>query len=355
MPPLDFDAFRRSVKKGEILPAYYLHGDVDLLKDDGLRDLLTAALDPSTRDFNFDRRRAADLAVEDFLTLAQTPPMMAPRRAVVITEIEDLQQRRDRAMKLRTAIVDYLAHPAPELLLVLVQSAGEKKLDADLARRSASVAFVPLTPDKLEKWIGHRAKLEGIELEPEAARHLHESVGDDLPQLAAEIAKLRGAVLPGHAVTADDVADLVGVQRGETIHSLVDAVTARDAAKATAMIRHLLEAPGVSGVRLVMALGTALSGVAWARALLNAGTSLSNAARELESAMFKHRPWGLRGYGDEARRWSKDAALWTMPELERAIAELLRADKRLKSTSLGGEAEIVLDCVLAMAGARVAA
>lgn len=354
MPPLDFDAFRRSVKKGEILPAYYLHGDVDLLKDDGLRDLLAVALDPSTRDFNFDRRRAADMTVEDFLTLAQTPPMMAPRRAVVLTEVEDLQQRRERTTRLRTAIVDYLANPSPDLILVLVQSAGEK-LDADFTKRAASVAFAPLTPDKLEKWLAHRAKLEGLELEAEAAQHLHEAVGDDLPQLAAEIAKLRSAVAPGQPVTAADVAELVGVQRGETIHSLVDAVTRRDVAAAVGMVRRLLELPGVSGVRLVMSLGTALCGVAFARALLDAGKTVSAAAGELESTMFKGRPWGLRGYGDEARRWSKDAGLWTMPELDRAIAELLRADKRLKSTSLGGEAEIVLDGVLAMAGARVAA
>ena len=61
MPPLDFDAFRRAIKKGEILPAYYLHGDVDLLKDDGLRDLLAAALDPSTRDFNLEVRRGSEI------------------------------------------------------------------------------------------------------------------------------------------------------------------------------------------------------------------------------------------------------------------------------------------------------
>jgi len=353
MPPLDFDAFRRSVKKGEILPAYYLHGDVDLLKDDGLRDLLAAALDPATRDFNFDRRRAAEMTVEDFLTLAQTPPMMAPRRALVLTEIEDLQQRRERATRLRTAIVDYLANPSPELVLVLVQSADEK-VDADLARRAASVAFVPLTPDKLEKWIRHRAQVEGLDLEPEGARHLHEVLGDNLPQLAAEIAKLRSAV-QGRPATAADVADLIGVRRGETVHSLVDAVTARDVAKAAGMVRHLLETPNVTGVKLVMSLGTAVTGLAYARALLDGGKTVSATASELESTMFRGRPWGLRGYGDEARRWSTDAGQWTMPELDRAIAELLRADKRLKNTSLGGEAEIVLDCVLAMAGARVAA
>ena len=51
MPALDYDAFRRSVKKGEILPAYYFHGDEDLLKDDAIRQVLEAAVDPSSRDY----------------------------------------------------------------------------------------------------------------------------------------------------------------------------------------------------------------------------------------------------------------------------------------------------------------
>lgn len=353
MPALDFDAFRRSVLKREILPAYYLHGDVELLKEDGLRDLLAATLDPSTRDFNYDRRRAADMQTDEFATLAQTPPMMAARRALVITEVEALQQRRERMQKLRTAIVDYLAQPASETLLVLVQSAGEK-VDGDFARRAASVAFMPLTPDKLAKWIRHRAGQEGLDLDDEAARHLYTAVGDDLPRLAAELAKLRSAV-GDRPATADDVADLVGVRRGETAHDLSDAMTARDFGRAVPMVRLLLEAPGTSGVRLVMGLGMSLSGVAYARALLDTGSTPGSAEKELESAMFRLRPFGLRGYSDEARRWVRDARSWTLAELDGAMTEMLRADKRLKNTSLGGEIEIVTEALLAMAGAKVAA
>ena len=144
MPSLDFDAFRKSVKKGDILPAYYLHGDEDLLKDDSLRDLLAAAIDPATRDFNLDRRRCADLTADDFATLAQTPPMMGPRRAVVLTEAEAMQQKRPRAQALHAAVVDYLGNPATDTLLVLVQSAGEKP-DTDFARLTASVACASST------------------------------------------------------------------------------------------------------------------------------------------------------------------------------------------------------------------
>jgi DNA polymerase-3 subunit delta len=349
MPALDFDAFRKSVMKGEILPAYYLHGDEELLKDDGLRDLLAAAIDPSTRDFNCDRRRAADLSADEFQTLALTPPMMATRRAVVITEAEALQQRRQRLQDLRSAIARYLEHPSGDTMVVLVQSAGEKP-DPAFEKLTASVAIKPLTPDKLEKWIRHRAKLEGVELEDAGARHLKEAVGDDLPQLAAEIAKL-GSAVRGRTVTADDVADLVGVRRGETVHAFVDAVTGRQFGAAAGMVRHLLESPGNSGVRLVTALATSLTGLAWARALLDRGGAPGSVVNELQSAMFQIRPWGLRGYAEEARRWAKDAALWTMAEADAALAELLRADKRLKGTTLGGEIEIVTEALLGMAGA----
>ena len=347
MPALDYDAFRRSVMKGEILPAYYLHGEEELLKDDGLRDLIAAAVDPATRDFNYDRRRAADLTADEFVTLALTPPMMAARRAVVITEAEALQQRRQRAQDLRAALASYLEKPSRETVLVLVQSAGEKP-DPGLERLTASVAIRPLSPEKLEKWIRHRAKLEGFDIEDEGARHLKDAVGDDLPQLAAEIAKLGGAV-QGRAVTAEDVADLVGVRRGETIHDFVDAVTARRFQHAAGMVQGLLEAPGNSGVRLVIALGISLHGVALARALLDRGEGARTVENALLSALNEARPFGLRGWKAEAERWLADARGWTATGIERALGELLRADRRLKNTSLGGEREILSEALLSMA------
>jgi len=354
MPHLDYDAFRRAVRKGDIRPAYYFHGDEDLLKDDGLRQLLEAAVEPATRDFNLDRRRAADLTAEEFLTLAQTPPMLAPRRAVVIAEVEALQQRRTRAQALRTAIVEYLGHPAAETVLVLVQSAPlreerETKLDPDFERLASTVAFDALSPDRLRRWILHQAEREGLKLDEEGAALLHEAVGDDLAQIAAELAKLRSA-MGERAAGAKDVSDLVGVRRGETVHDFVDAVTGRRFSDAHAMIPYLLTTPGTSGVRLVTALGTALTGVALARALMDRSNAPSASAR-LSEMMRTARPGGLRRYGEETARWIEDAARWTPSDLDRALGELLRADRRLKDTTLGGDVEIVTDAVLAMAGA----
>src|SRR3972149_2395081 len=172
MPALDFDAFLRSLKRGEILPAYYFHGDEDLLKDDAVRDLLAAALDPPPRAFNLDRRRGPELTAQDFTTLALTPPVLTARRAVVIGEAEALQQRRPEGQALRAAVVGCLERPSPETLLILVQSPDEKP-DAELARRAASVAFRALPPERIRRWIQHRAQAEGLEIDDDGAPHPH--------------------------------------------------------------------------------------------------------------------------------------------------------------------------------------
>lgn len=348
MPALDFDTLFRSVQKGAVAPAYYLHGDQDILKDDAVQLLLQHGLDPATRDFNFDRRRAADLSADEFQSLALTPPMMAERRVLLVSEVEFLQQKRTRAQQLRTAVLAYLARPLPETLLILVQSAGEKP-DADLARPAAAVEFRALEPARVRKWIRHRAGQVGLALADDAVQHLYDVVGDDLAQLAAELSKLKGAVAD-RAATAADVADLVGVRRGETVHEFVDAFTARRFTDAAGMAPHLLNAPGQSGVTLVMSLGTALAAVALARAALD---GRGNAAAELKDAFFAARPLGIRDYAERARHWAQDAAGWTGADLDTAFAALLRADRRLKSTAAAGEAEILVEALLGMAAVAV--
>ncbi len=346
MPGRSFDALHHALAKGDIQPAYYFYGDQDLLKDDAVRRLVELAVEAPTRDFNLDRRRAPELASRDFRSLVETPPMLAPRRAVVVSEVEWLRQKRPRAQALREAVTAYLAHPAPETVLVLVESAGEKP-DADLERGSCAVDFETLPPERVARWIRHRAAGEDLALDDDAARHLLEAVGDDLPQLAAEISKLAAATA-GRPATVADVAELVGVRRGETIHDFVDAASARRFARAAGMVPRLVQSPGNGGVRLVAALGTVLTGLALARSFLDGGDAPAVAADRVLKALYGARPMGLRAWKEEAAHWVRDAAGWRGAELEAALGALLRADARLKDTKLSGEAEIVVETVLAL-------
>jgi DNA polymerase-3 subunit delta len=340
-----FDALQRSLAKGDLQPVYYFHGDEDLLKEEAVRRVVELATDQATRDFNFDRRRAPDLAAEEFRALVDTPPMLATRRAVVLGEVEGLQLRRPKLQALRTAVLGYLARPSAETVLVLVQSAGEKP-DPDLEQRACAVDFETLPPDRVGRWIRHRAASEGLQLEDDAALHLQDALGDDLAQLAAEISKLAAATA-GRAATVADVADLLGVRHGETIHDFVDAVSSRRFVAAAGMVPHLVASPGVGGVRLLNALGTTLVGLALARSSLD-GRDAPTAVERVLKAIYGARPMGLRSWKDEAARWVRDAAAWTAAELDEGLATLLRADTRLKETRLSGDAEVVAEAVLTL-------
>ena len=60
--------FFKSIRERKFAPVYYLHGEDDFLKDEAVRALVDAVVDPATRDFNLevlprsgDRRRHARL------------------------------------------------------------------------------------------------------------------------------------------------------------------------------------------------------------------------------------------------------------------------------------------------------
>src|SRR6266566_6510096 len=118
MGALSYDALLRSLKPGATPdPVYYFHGDEDVLKDEAVRALVELVVDPSARDFNLDRRSAADLDPGAFHSLVNKPPMLAPRRVVVLRGLEDLK----KTSKARQEVLRYLAAPSPTSLLVLLR------------------------------------------------------------------------------------------------------------------------------------------------------------------------------------------------------------------------------------------
>jgi DNA polymerase-3 subunit delta len=351
MPAQSFDTFLRSLPKGALAPAYYLHGPEDLLKDEALRALLDRALDPALRDFNLDQRSAGQLDADTLFALCTTLPMMAERRVVVLRETEALK----RKPKVRGALLEYLGRPAPDTVLVLIQGANEESEDKEVARAAVTVACEPLPTDRALKWLRRRAGALGLELPEDAAQHLVQAVGGELASLAAELDKL--AALPaGEPLTVERVGELVGVRHGETVFDWRDAVMEGRTGPAVRLLRPLLDQPGSSGVRLVTMLGTTFVGVGVARA--HADRRLRG--RALDDAVFetirRYRVYGLLSWGEEKARWIRWASAWPADRVAAALRAVLAADCALKGTTISDECGILTDLVLRLATtARAAA
>ncbi|HEX6966610.1 MAG TPA: DNA polymerase III subunit delta [Gemmatimonadaceae bacterium] len=351
MPPAPDRAFWKSLQARSFESVYYLYGEDDFLKEHAVRQLIASAVDPATRDFNLDVRSAAELDAETLSSLVSTPPMMAERRVVVIRDVAALKK------DARAALDRYLERAArtsaqsADIVLVLVASGGEKaKVDRTLEHVGLAVEFQPLTGDRVPKWIAHHVSTElGGSITPEAAELLQNAVGSDLPALAAELDKLvsytSGAEIGDEAVSA-----VVGVRRGETLGDFLDSVAARDAARALAMLHHVLEQPKTTGVSIVMALTTQTLALAWGEVLRRErGTPPARLEGEffalLKSASSAYTG---RAWGEAVKAWARAVDRWDAASLDAALAALLAADIALKETRVSSDEQILTTLVLAL-------
>jgi DNA polymerase-3 subunit delta len=335
-------ALHAALKKRTFDPVYLFFGEDDYLKDARTRELVDAAVDPATRDFNLELRRGTELDAETLDSLLSTPPMLAERRVVVVREVDKLKK------DARAVLLRYLDRPAPDLLLLLVAPAGAKA-DKPLADRSTAVEFAPLTGDRLPKWIAYHADtVLGRPITPEAVALLLEAVGADLSQLAVELEKL--ASFSSDTIDERAVAEVVGVRRGESVGALLDAVAAKDAATALGLITGVLQQPKTSAVSIVMNLTTQMLAMAYGATARASGTpsrALFNEYMALlkETGAFPGRPWG-----EAVTAWTRNTDRWTESELDASLSALLSADAALKETRLSSDEQLLTSLVLTLCG-----
>lgn len=348
MPASSLKTLRDAIKRRSFDGAYYIVGEDEYQKDDAIRQLVDAALEPTARDFNLDTRRANDLDAESLSVLLSTPPMMAERRVIVLRDVGGL--RKDA----RKALDEHLKNPAIDSLLIMAASSGSK-IDSALASASTTLEFDALSGDRIPKWIAHYSTTAlGITISEPAIELLQAAVGSDLHQLSGELDKLASYMEGrGQEIGEDAVAAIVGVRRGETLSDLLDAVADRNAARALDLVPHILAQPKTTGVSVVMALSTQMLAISWGRARLDEGLPRARLTQEYfnllkETGAFTGRPWG-----SATAVWARAAERWNRELLDRALDSLLEADVALKESRVSSEEQLLASLLLSLCAGEV--
>lgn len=339
-----------AVQANTFAPVYYLFGDDDYLKDAAIHDLLSGALDPASRDFNCDVRRAGDLDAEAVNDVLGTPPMLAERRAVVIRDVGALKKGA------RAQLDKYLARPASDTLLILTTPAGGKT-DPALSNAAEALNFEPLSPERVRKWITHHVTtVLHFEVAADAVQLLQQAVGNDLQMLAGELDKcasyMLGRDVNATSIDTDAVTAVVGVRRGETVTDLLDAVARHDAPTAVKLLSHVLGQPKVTAVQVVMMLTTQAFALSYGRARREAGVSTNRLPAEFFSFLKETGGYPGRPWGEAASAWTKEVDGWSTPSCERALELLLQADIALKDSKVSDAEQTMMSLMLALCALR---
>ena len=293
---------------------FFFHGEETFLREEAVRRVVDAHLDPASRDFNLDQLRAGDVTGETLASVIATPPMMAEWRVVVLRDAQALPN------KAREALVETSAAPPSGLALVVtadIPAGSRAKFYRDLRKHALSVEFSALAEGDAPGWLMEEAEAMQRRLEPDAARLLVAALGTSLGTLRAELEKLVAYVGDRPAITAEDVRAATKAVPRQDWWGWFDLVGERRLAEARHALPALLES-GESAVRVVAGIGTHL---------LRVAIGAAGGKRALEAELPRYQRWLAGKLAGQARRWSQ-------ADVEAALAEALRTDRLLKSASL---------------------
>jgi len=221
MTPQEFET---SIKKGQIPNVCYLYGEEPFLVERSVRMLLDRAIDHSLKDFNLNVFFGNESKGIDIVDAAQTLPMFADRRAVLVKRAELLKADALEVM------LPYIKNPSSSTCLLLTGSKIDqrKKFFLELKKHGEMVEFKKLYDNKLAGFIQSESTDHGKPIESAAAELLSLLIGNNLQELSSQIEKL--VVYAGNRprITIDDVRTMSSSSKAFTAFELAKYLGLRD-------------------------------------------------------------------------------------------------------------------------------
>jgi DNA polymerase-3 subunit delta len=289
---------------------YVLSSDEPLLVNRAIAALRDASVEPAVRAFNYDVIEGKGATAARVLAAAQTMPMMARRRMVLLREAPAM------AAAELALLAPYLDSPNPTTVLVVTATKIDRRIKFYAVAKKKKCLHELSAPRRVGGWIRDELGARGIKMSADAQRRLADVVGNDLARLSLSIDQL--ALYAGdRAVQVDDVDDLVAQTRERTVFELTDAIGAGDAARAYAAVAALCD-QRQSTIGVVMMMARHMRQLALCKQVLADTTSTSEIARRVGVP-----PFVADKLADQARRYSGRS-------LAKAIGKLSEADRTLK-------------------------
>ena len=296
-----------------LLPAYLVVGADDLKRTQAMARL-RRRLDESFSAFNLDERVASsDIEASDIISSLNTLPMGDAFRFVMIDRADKLPK------PVSEAIISYLADPNLACVLCLVAESLPK--NTRLYKAVAKVgkqAIVDCTPKKrweLPPLVVKMSRSHGVQMDQAAATELISRVGESTTMIDTQLKVLAEHCRESGVITVGDVEQQVARIAEVKPWDFLDAVCARDTAKALSLYR-LMQNP--SQIALCSLLVGRIRELICARSLDERGQA------SLLASELKKQQWQVKSHLGWARRFGAGS-------LEHGLGACARCERDLKS------------------------
>ena len=207
-----------------------------------VKRLMDLVVPPDFRDFNLDVFYGNECKGDEVASVAQTLPMFADRRMVLVKRAGELSSA---ALEI---LVSCVADPSPTTCLVFVGEKVDqrKKFFQEMKKKGELVECKRPYENQLGSFIRDEARGLGKRVEPAAAEMLLYLVGNNLGELVTQLEKVALYVGQREMITVDDVRGIVSDTKVESVFDLANALGERNVGKALRSLATILrdgEAP----------------------------------------------------------------------------------------------------------------
>src|SRR5436190_9556810 len=249
------ERFVSDLQSRKLRAAYVFVGDEAFFRK-RFRDAILEHLVPADlRDFSLFEFDLAETDLAEILDRPRTPSLMAPFQVFFVRGVKNLFGRGANQEKL-AAIEAYCKDPNPNAVLVFVADhisipADARRMDLtdkeryqrireEMGQYCAIVELARVEEGEAVRWIGEYCTMQGIKIDPDAARELVDALGGDMMMISNELEKLILYVGEKKRVTLGDVETMVLAAKQRSLYELTDAISSKDRVRALEVLDAIL-------------------------------------------------------------------------------------------------------------------
>ncbi len=299
------------------LPVYMFSGEERFLIDEGVRIVKAKFLEEGLKDFNYDVYSASDIGADKVIDTAETLPVMAEKRVIVVKEADEW------AAKDKEIITGYLKNPSHSTCLILTASKTDKreKFFTSIEKNGVVIVCQPLYKDGLRKWVIQRLRQSGKSIDKDALDILTEVAGNDMLSLNNDLEKLILYCNDRKTISTKDVEAVSSSMRSFSVFEVVNAIIDSRLKDAVFSLRRAID-DGEPPVRVFYFILREFRMMLKARTLIDAGKPQEEAAKLAGVPPFK------------VREFSQRIQKFSQTDLCILFDKLVSIDNRLKGSAL---------------------
>ena len=250
----DFQRIKAQIEQRQFAPVYLLHGEESFFIDQLTNLLLDTVLTDDEKDFDLVQffAGAGEFTMGDVISACRRFPMVAEKQLVMLREAQALDKRSNKLDDLNL----YLKQPSPSTILVITHKTATITGASELVKICKKIGEV-YQSDKVRDYELPRVlpgflQSLGVTAEQKAIDMLQNFIGADFTRLTHEVDKLRLSMQGRTNITAQDVADHVGISREYNVFELVEAFARKDAQRIEMIRLYFARNPKAGPVPMVI-------------------------------------------------------------------------------------------------------